>query len=488
MSVRRAAAWSLASQYATFAIQFAAGVIIARFFLPPAEVGLFSIALAAALVVAAFQDMGITRFVSGQKDMRPESVGDYAFVAVLIGWAVAAIVAAVAAAIARFYGEPRLTGLLLVIAASYLFAPYATVPAAMLVRAMNFRALFAVNVGSTLLGYGVALVLAWNGFGAASLAWSVLVIAVTRTAISQAFHPLLPRLPKGIAPLRAMLSFGGASFVITLSGAIGQRSQDLIVGRVLGLVATGLYSRSGALAGQLSSLVSGAISTVFYSAFARKRDAGEPLAQPYLHLIACNTALNWAAMIGLALAAEPLVLLLYGETWAAAAPLVRWMAICEMLLVAVPLQMDIPILLGRIRTLIWINLFDTAAAVTILAVAATWGVEQAAMGRIAYGLIWWAIYATFQRRLLAFRMRDLFGIYLRSAICAAGAGLPLILALAARDWSGADMGFIELLLLSGTGVLIWLAGLRLVGHPAWDEIMRAAGAVLPLPRRLQPAE
>ena len=41
MTVRRAAIWSLAAQYTTFAVQFAASVIISRFFLLPADVGLF---------------------------------------------------------------------------------------------------------------------------------------------------------------------------------------------------------------------------------------------------------------------------------------------------------------------------------------------------------------------------------------------------------------------------------------------------------------
>ncbi|MGC5184048.1 hypothetical protein ACPXBI_28770, partial [Escherichia coli] len=49
MSVRSAALWAMAGQYLSFAIQFAASVVISRWYLGPSEVGLFSIALAAAL-------------------------------------------------------------------------------------------------------------------------------------------------------------------------------------------------------------------------------------------------------------------------------------------------------------------------------------------------------------------------------------------------------------------------------------------------------
>lgn len=481
MTVRRAAAWSLAAQYTTFAIQFAASVIISRFFLLPADVGLFSIALAAAMVISIFQDMGITRFVSGQPEMRHDAIGDYAAVAVAIGWAVAALVALCAPMLARFFGEPALAGLLVLIAASYLIAPFAIVPAALLVREMDFRALFRVNAGSALMGSGVAVVLAWQGFGAAALAWGVLATALARTGIALAHRPVRPRVPQSMATIRPMLNFSSSSFVLSASAAIGMRSQDLIVGRLLGVVSTGLFSRAGALAGQLSSLVTGAISSVFYPAFARKRDAGAPLGAPYLHLVACNTALNWAAMVGLAVAAEPIVLLLYGENWAEVAPLLRWMAIGEMLFVAIPLQMDVPILLGRIRTLIWINLLDTVAAIALLTLACLWGLEAAALSRIAYGLVWWSIYANFQSRLLGFRIADLLAIYARSALCAFAAGLPLLIA-AWLGWKGAGLGFGGLVLLSCSGALTWLAAIALTRHPAWDEV-RLAFATLAQPLR-----
>src|SRR4028119_1124112 len=68
-SVRRAAMWAMAAQYVTFAVTFITGVIISRFFLGPQEVGLFSIALAAAMLVSVFQDFGITRYIAGEPEL-----------------------------------------------------------------------------------------------------------------------------------------------------------------------------------------------------------------------------------------------------------------------------------------------------------------------------------------------------------------------------------------------------------------------------------
>ena len=186
MSIRRAAIWSFASQYASFAIQFASSVIISRLFLLPADVGLFSIALAAAMVVAIFQDMGISRFVTGQPEMREAHLGEYAAVAVGLGWLITALVALAAMPMAHFYGEPGLTKVMLIIAGSYAVFPFAIVPAAMLTRALNFRLLFVANAVSALIGALTAIGTAAIGQGPASLAWGMAAMTVARLGIVMA--------------------------------------------------------------------------------------------------------------------------------------------------------------------------------------------------------------------------------------------------------------------------------------------------------------
>lgn len=481
MSLRRSALWSLATQYGSFLCQFASSVIISRYFLQPAEVGLFSIALAAAMMAAIFQDMGISRFVTGQPEMREEHVRDYAAVAVAIGWAVAASVALAAWPLGWFYGQPGLPRLMLIIASAYAALPFAIVPAALLTRAMNFRVLFFANAGSALLGAIASVGTAALGAGPAALAWGMLTATLARLAVVQIARPVLPRRPRDHAVVRPMLGFSGHSFALGLSGAVGMRSQDLIVGHFLGLFATGLFTRATALAGQLSTLVVGAINAVFYPAFARKRDAGEDLAGPYLHLIACNTALNWAAALGLAVAAEPLVLLLYGPNWAEVAPLLRWTALAEMCFFAVPLQMDVPIMLGRIRTLVWINWLDTIATVAILAAFCAWGVEAAAVSRLVAGLLWFALYITYIARLLHLPAGHLAGTYLRSALAAISAAAPMAIALHA-GWLGPSPGFLALAALAALGGLCWVIALALTRHPAWEEV-RLVLDRLPLLRR-----
>ncbi len=474
MSVRIAALWSMGAQYLSFLIQFIVSVLISRFFLTPEEVGLFSIALAATQLLAVLQEFGLTRYISGRENLDKDELHTCASVALVFAWGVAAFVALSAWPIAAFYDEARLMPLMLILAASYLFVPFSVVPSAMLARDMDFRSLFFVNAGSAFLSGATALALAALGFSAAALAWSLIVQAGSRAIISQSLRTVPFPFPLRLIGAMPIVKFGSAASTLYVSGAFGVRTPDLIVGKLISLFAVGLFSRATALAGQLVALVSGAIGAIFYPAFARLRDRGEDFAPAYYRVVASYTALLWAAMAGLALGAEPLVRSVYGGHWIGVAPLLSWIAISEFLFVMLPLHVDIPMLMGKTKKLIALNMLDTGAALSFLAVGSTYGVEAAAMSRVAYGVAWFFVYARFLRELIGFQWGPMLRLYAKSGVAACAAIAPM--ALAYQFWAGPhDMLFSQLALVSAMGGFTWLGALFLIRHPTFDEIWAIAG-------------
>jgi O-antigen/teichoic acid export membrane protein len=238
-----------------------------------------------------------------------------------------------------------------------------------------------------------------------------------------------------------------------------------------------LFSRATALAGQLVILVAGAVGGVFYPAFARMRDRGEPFAPAYYRVVGCFTAIVWPAMAGLAMGALPLVRAIYGEKWLEVAPLLQWIAVSEFFFVMLPLHMELPILVGRLKPVIALNLIETTAAVAILAAACFYGVEMAALSRVAYGAVWYLIYARFIQSIAGFTWRKMAQLYLLSGIATVAAVVPLGLFYA--FWvPAAQMNFLQLTLASGLGVLCWLGVMAVTRHPALAEILAILAPVM----------
>lgn len=483
MSVRGAAVWAMAGQYLSFAIQFAGSVIISRYFLDPAEVGLFSIGMAAALLVAVLQDFGLSRYISALPRLDRDEIARCGSVSVLFALIIAALIAAAAWPMARFYHHPQLLPLVLILAGSYLFVPLTVVPMARMARAMQFKGLFLVNAGGAAAQCICALALAWAGYSSFALAWAAVAMAATRGAIAQGLCPSLPW-PLRTDAMRPVLGFGARTSLLYLTGALGTRTPDLIVGRVLGTFAVGLFSRAVSLSDQFRMLISGAIGSVFFPAFARIRDRGEPLGPAYLRVCAGYSVVVWPGMAGLALAAGPIVRVLFGEAWAGTAPLLTMIALTEILLIALPLVSELPILMGRFNRLLAFNLADTVLSLVLLAIGCRWGVEGAAASRLAYGACWLALYWRFMHGVVGFDARALLVIYAKSGIASLAALAPVgVIFLSAAHPDG-----IGVLALAGgvlAGVPAWLAALALTRHPALPDLLGIAEA-LPGGRLLRP--
>ncbi|MFB0613852.1 oligosaccharide flippase family protein [Aurantiacibacter poecillastricola] len=477
MSVRGAALLAMASQMGAFVIQFAASVILARWFIDPDELGLFTIAFSFIGLLAVLQEFGITRFVAGEAALDDDKVRTAFTVSLSISWTIAVGCVLLAWPVAAFYDMPGLLPLLLVIAASYFFVPLAIVPAALIQRRMDFRSNSFIEIGVVLANAVVAIALAMRGHGALALAWGAFAQQVARAAIAQwRAGFLLPIPPRFIGAL-PVLQFGGMSTALTALSQLGARLPELLIGRLLDATAVGLFARAFGLAAQLRLLVSGALAQVFYPAFARLRDKGEALGPHYERVVASYCAITWPAMAGLAACSVPVIGLLYGERWLGAAEPLAWIALSQILFVALPLHAELPILMGRMRPLVWRFALDTAVSIALLVVGAWISLEMAAASRVAYGLAWLAIHLPFMHSVVGFGWRELTGTWLQSALATGVAVLPVWLS---YIWiaPAREAGLVQVVMAALVGIALWLLTLRQIRHPAYFEIHHFASSAL----------
>jgi len=473
MSVRTAAIWAIVSQYASFAIQFAGSVVLARWFISPEQLGQFSVAFAAISLIAFLQDFGVNRFISGEKDLDADKLSMAFTVSVVFAGGIAVIAILAAGPVAQFYGDPQMVPVARVIAASYLMVPLAIVPQAMCQRRLDFRSNTMIEVGASLANISVAVLMAVRGHGALALAWGAFAQQTARMIVAQwraGFMAPWPLHLRGIAPV---LRIGGTNSVQSICGSITARAPELVVGRLIDNAAVGLFARAAGLALQLRLLLAGAVTGVFYPAFRQVRDKGDPLGPPYLRVVAAYTGITWPAMAGIAVLATPLVSLLYGARWLAAAPLLTWVALAQLCYVAVPLNTDLPLLLGRMRGLIHRYFAETALSVLLLAMAAPFGLRWVAISRFVHGLLWILLYAPFMLEMMGLRLRALLRVYMQSMVATLAAVAPLLASYIL--WHGpAETGFLQAA--SGTlaGIALWLAALWLMRHPLFYEM----GAIL----------
>jgi O-antigen/teichoic acid export membrane protein len=216
------------------------------------------------------------------------------------------------------------------------------------------------------------------------------------------------------------------------------------------------------------------------------RDRGDPLGPPYLRVVAAYTGITWPAMAGIALLAAPIIRILYGPRWIAAAPLLAWIALSQICYVALPLNTDLPMLLGRMRQLIRRYIAESITSVLLLALTAPFGLVWVAISRLLHGVLFLGLYSGLMKQMLGFSWKGLLTIYLQSAGATLAALLPT--AVFYGVWAGperAGLGQLSLSAVLGAGC--WLISLRLLRHPAYLEVVATAGHLWQALPRLRPA-
>ena len=313
------AGWMAAARLTVQIAQFGSGLLLARL-LTPGEFGLFA-------SVAVLTGFGFIVFEGGLRSalvhLRDPSQEDYStvfWVNALGGVLLALIVWVSAPAIAEFYGQPELVTLAPLIALTFTFS-LGVVHASLLQREFRFRQVALIEGGATLSGLLATLVLALAGAGVYALAIGpVFSQVVVSTAFALA-RPWRPRHFVSIASLRRLFGYSLPLLGANAADYASKNVDNLLIGKFVGPTALGLYSRAFNLmllpVTQLTTAVGGAVSP----ALAAMRDDVARATTAYRRALGMLSALTVPTMAVLAATADGLVPFLWGDRWAAAAPL-----------------------------------------------------------------------------------------------------------------------------------------------------------------------
>ena len=213
----------------------------------------------------------------------------------------------------------------------------------LLTKEIDFKTQLKASVLSTVASGAMAVVMAMQGFGVLSLAAQVLLGDALRVVLLWAFHAWRPLAVFSLSSLWELLPYGSRLFASGLLKAFTE-IYTLVIGRIYTPTALGLFTRARQMqqlpVDNLCSIVGRASFSVFASVQQNKAQLkrGVRKAAKGLALI------NFPLMVGLALIARPLVLVLLTKKWEACVPFIQLLCVGGALL---SLESDSPECAGR---------------------------------------------------------------------------------------------------------------------------------------------
>ena len=314
--IARGLGWSVVSNVFLRIGNLLVSMLMARL-IAPEQFGVFAVALTVWTILGALAEFGLGSDLIRADDLerRAPTVGSLALGLAAV---LAASMAVAAGPIAASFRSPDSEGVIRIMAISVAIFGLTVVPSARLQRAFRQRTLFLVNGVGLLCSVVTMTVLATQGAGPASLAWGqvalqigtvVLLFLTTRTRPSFGFDPQIAR-----ASLRfcAPLAFANLLSWVLLS------VDNLVVARTLGPAALGLYVLAFNVSTWPMSAIGASVRAIGLPAFSQVADVERRNAS----LVRCAGPMcSVAVLAGLTLStlAAPIIVVLYGDRWSAAA-------------------------------------------------------------------------------------------------------------------------------------------------------------------------
>jgi lipopolysaccharide exporter len=455
--------WSLAGELASRVGLPLALLILARVLVPED----FGVVAAGTMVVSFAQvvwGIGLGRAVVRERD-EPAAAAVIAFwINFALGAAATLLLLTTADAIAlAVFQDARAGPVLRAMSVSILLAAAASVPEALLQRAMKFRQLFRVQLAIGLLPVLIALPLAWwtqLGY------WALVIGGIAGQAIGTvAAWQAAGWRPGGHRAYRdraALLRFGAWSTLSALLGWGFYWADSLVVGIYLGAHDLGIYRTASHLTLTAFGVVFSPLLPVLYSHLSAVRENPERLRDTFDRTLRAIAVVAFPICFALAAAGAPIEALLLGERWQGIGQVIAVLALAHGLAWLVGANAEAYRAVGRPELETAVMAIGLLLYVPVYVLSVRAGLAEFVWARC--GLTFWgiALHLYVARRAVGLHV----GRWLAFAALAALASSPILLA-AAIDWRGPPLA--AALQLCGATLLFallfgWLARTRGAGE------------------------
>jgi O-antigen/teichoic acid export membrane protein len=386
-------------------VAFIISVILARQ-LAPEVFGLIAMLNIFLAIGQSFVDSGFGSALIQRKNTTEEHYSSVFYFNIVLGIIISIILYNSAPLIASFFDQDILVSLTRVLSLKFLILPFSLIQMNLLMKDLNFKDRTKVNVTATTLSGIIGITMAFSGFGV----WSLVAKMISRDIFSAIllwiFNNWRPSLTFSFKAIKELFSFGSRMFLSGLLNVVFTNIYQIIIGRFFSPASLGYYTRARTIQQMPTKNISSIVSTVVFSSFSKVQDDAVRLKRGIKTAVNYLMYINVPMMIGLALVARPLVMVLLTEKWL---PIVNYLQILCLSGILYPLQvMNLNVLksIGRSDLFFRLGLIKRTFTILGIAIGAYWGIIGIVWGQVIVSLLTYAINSYYTGKFIDYSIFD----------------------------------------------------------------------------------
>jgi len=314
--------WVLMEKFGIQAAHFVVTLVLARLLTPDdyGTVALISVFVSFSNVLV---DCGLPKALVQKKNATQIDYDTVFFLSLLFSFVLFWLLFFAAPWVARFYRVPDLCPMLRVLAVTLVFHGVNGVQNVELLRKMRFQVSFLISWPRVIVSSVVGVCLALAGYGAWALVWSAFFGGLAGMVARQFVIRWRPTLEFSWESARGLFSYGWKIAVAAIITDVYQNLYALIIGRFYTRADLAFVRKGGHVPRVFMNFVTQSLRRVSFPALVRLQDDLARLRYAMRRLIACSAFALFPVVLAIAVLAEPIIYILFGEKWLPAVPYVR---------------------------------------------------------------------------------------------------------------------------------------------------------------------
>ena len=301
-------------------------IFLARL-LDPDDFGTVAFASVFVVLVSVLVESGFGEAIVQRDRVSATELNSAFWVNNALGLTLALVLLVSAETLSEALGQPELAAVLQVLSVVFLATALASVPQALLRRELAFRALAVRGLAATLAGGLVGIGMALAGAGVWSLVGQMVTVGVVGTVLLWVMTSWRPGRTVSAASLVVLLRFSARIVGERLATFVSRRSDDFLIGLVLGPVALGLYTLAYRPLLILTETIIWTMEGVAFPLLSRLQNEAERRRRAFYTLTGACTAVAVPSFLALSVLGPEITRLAFGARWAGAIPVMQTLAL-----------------------------------------------------------------------------------------------------------------------------------------------------------------
>lgn len=378
--------WNFLERGGTQGVQLIIQIILARL-LGPEVFGIIAIVLVFVNLAQVFITTGFNTAIIQKKEIDDKELSSVFYLNLTISIFLYLVMFLSAPIIGDFYNAPELIPLLRVLSLIIFPGAINSIQIAIISRNLMFKKMFKSSLGATIISGITGIVSAYLGLGVWALVIQQLTNQISMSLIMWFTVQWRPIAFFSIAKVKELFSFGWKMLGSSLIDVLYQDLRTVIIGRIYTPSMLGYYNRGQQIPRTLVNGINGAIQSVMLPTLSAYQDNRMKMKGMMRRSIKVSSFFIFPMMIGLAVVAEPLVIIILTDEWL---PSVIFLQIFALYYTFIPIHMinlQAISALGRSDLRLKLEIIKKTMGVIIILISIKYGVIAIAIGQLLYGVL-----------------------------------------------------------------------------------------------------